>query len=113
MDNDNSGYRVKCKNPLCPMFDYQTFLATKAEAISAFRLATRADVKSGIDWISVKDRLPEDDCNNQLLVCTAKSIHFGNWIGRCGREFAVSGMTICEAKDRITHWAEINLPDKE
>jgi hypothetical protein len=83
------------------------------DAISAFRLATRADIKSGINWISVKDRLPEKPCWYLFINSTepyefkeagVRILFWGDDQSPAARFDNRKGVK------RFTHWAEINLP---
>lgn len=83
---------------------------SKSDAISAFRKATRAD-KQGIQWISVKDRLPKKKRGSvwSKNVWAWKSAY-------CTGEIEVSAYNhkekIWQWRDGdITHWAVINLPE--
>lgn len=90
----------------------------EAEAISAFKRATRADVKQGIDWIPITEKppeyCPEFDTSVEILIFDDDKVHVGNyhagkfewWSGvYCNTDTPTSQKT-------ITHFAYINLPEK-
>lgn len=61
-----------------------------------------------MEWISVKDRLPEKD--HQVVITDGNNIEVAN-IANSGEDFYWCGC--CSWLDGSpTHWAEINLPEK-
>lgn len=75
-------------------------------AIAAFRLATRADVKQGIQWISVKDRLPEKDTPVLAWLSSGNVIQV---LGKTDFYYLEEN----SEEYSITHWAEITLPEEK
>jgi hypothetical protein len=85
-----------------------------SDALAAFRLATRAYVKLGVQWIPVKDRLPEKKRGIYLTYSRPANIltnDIGLTINLWSDDKAKWEWSF--NKGYITHWAEINLPDKE
>ncbi len=83
---------------------------SESEAIEAFKKATKAD-KQGIQWINVKDRLPEKE--GQYLIIwkgvwqkATWNQDYQEWDDSYGDDY------LCPATSP-THWAEINLPENE
>jgi len=104
--NGEAYFTGHCEHILCPLsVCLKVKFNTDFEAIAAFKRATRADVKQGIDWISVKNRLP-DKFGNYLVAMNANYVT--EFLFHDG-EFWDNGYSVC----CITHWAEINLPEKE
>lgn len=95
-----------CSSKTCKISNLTFYANTESEAIAAWKLATRADVKQGIQWISVKDRLPEKS-GMYLIYCDK----IGTLVEYGYINLDVYGSYIISPV--FTHWAEINLPEKD
>jgi hypothetical protein len=98
--------------PKCNQLSIRTLELYKREQLLSEIAALTAEnetlKKGGISWISVKDRLPEENISWYLL-------YNPNWCGRTQVEFYDSQMKyklLDEIKKGTTHWAHINLPEK-
>ena len=104
--DEHGGYYGSCSNDKCPLSLDNTNYDTETEAIAAFKKATRADMKQGVKWILVTVRLPERYL--EVLVLTVHNNYFvASWNGDTWYR------TSDHRKLEVTHWAEINLPEKE
>jgi hypothetical protein len=110
IDEDKYRWFFNCPTLTCSVATItisKSLCPTKAEAIAAFKRATRADVKQGINWIPVKDRLPKK--NGKYLVTDGKCWAEIEW----QEEYEYwRNMPTCLIGEDVTHWAEINLPEK-
>lgn len=107
--DENSQWHAFCEK--CGI-DTEDKYNSEAAAISAFKLATRAD-SQGIQWISVKDWLPEDSYDKLYLalykrqnrpshICLVKYREDDF----CRQDFLMP----LHEEYRITYLAHINLP---
>jgi hypothetical protein len=81
---------------------------SESAVIEAFRKATRAD-KQGIQWVSVKERLPENV--RDVLTCTKENQATCN-IGFYDNDTKKWELYKGIGSD-VDYWAEINLPKGE
>lgn len=79
------------------------------EMVSPITNAQRIDVEPVMKWISVKDRLPEDEY--ECLVIDKSGYYWIGWFKGDEERWVIDG-TIC-GDGYVTHWIPLPEPPKE
>lgn len=110
MSVDGGGHYFECKR--CELVIYVPHIGKKI-AVDIFRAFTRADIKQGINWISVKN-LPEKISAGNYLLAKENKIH--PFVALVRDEFSKTdkyNLSRVIEVHNITHFAYINLPEAE
>jgi hypothetical protein len=62
-----------------------------------------------IDWISVKDCLPEEQVHKMRIVRCLSGVFYVSWRIKDKYWYSLDNVRL----PLVTHWAEINLPKQE
>lgn len=103
MMNDDLISREAALNALLMSKDYR-------DAHDALEQLPAVDAAPTVnDWISVKDRLPEDDY--ECLVITEDYWYYTGWFADDIQKWIVDGGVECD--EEVTHWIRLPEPPKE